>query len=122
MFTNHINEIQRSNKVPARNIYKVKTFRRSGVPGLFATCHFKLISEQQLPLYIRNLAIIADQFATIWHSQTPKHFVSNWARRVDQIDKLREKVLETQQLIRREPAGVVTGSAADSLLQQLESR
>lgn len=122
MFASHIAEIKRDNKTTTQNIYKVKTYRRSGVPGLFATCHFKLVSEQQLPLYVRNLAIIADQFASIWHSRTPQECVGNWARRVDQINRLREKAAETQLLNPLDKPRVVTGSAADSLLLQLELR
>lgn len=106
-------------KANTRPFFKVKTYRRAGVPGLFATCHFKLISEQQLPLYIRNLAIIANQFATLWHTLSPKDFLSNWARRVQEIDRLRERALETQPSDYHR-TGVVTGSAADSFLQQLE--
>ncbi|KAK6465402.1 tuberous sclerosis 2 protein [Scheffersomyces coipomensis] len=82
--------------------YKVKTFRRYGVPGVFATSHFKIISETNLPNFIRNLAILADQFANVWHANLSGSFISNWSQRVKQIKILREKTLSNHEMLKQE--------------------
>lgn len=75
--------------------YKVKVHRRAGVPGLFATCHFKIISEENLPTFVRTLALVADQFAQVWHSNG--NYASNWSHRMRQILQIKEKALKTHQ-------------------------
>ncbi|CAK7904139.1 hypothetical protein CAAN3_07S02058 [[Candida] anglica] len=105
--------------------YKVKVYRRAGVPAVFATCHFKIISQQQLPQFIRNLAILANQFASVWH--TPGEHTSNWAHRLRQIKVLREKTIHTHATLREENDKLsheqsnhgATGTTAQSFLDQL---
>lgn len=82
--------------------FKVKTYRRSGVPGVFATCHFKIISEDQLPIFIRNLALTADLFASVWHSSVARSYTTNWAQRVRQIDTLKEKTTQSHENLKEE--------------------
>jgi len=72
--------------------YKVKIHRRSGVPGLFATCHFKIISEDNLSTFVRTLALIADQFAQVWHSNG--NYASNWSHRMRQIGMIKDKAIK----------------------------
>jgi hypothetical protein len=69
--------------------YKVKVHRRSGVPGLFATCHFKIVSEENLPTFVRTLALVCDHFAQVWHSNG--RYASNWSHRMRQLMMIREK-------------------------------
>lgn len=82
------------------NYYKVKIIRRAGVPGVFACCHFKIISQEQLPVFIRNLSIISNLFASVWH--TPGEYVSNWAHRFNQIKVLKEKTIKNHQVLKEE--------------------
>ncbi|KAG7663667.1 TSC2 [[Candida] subhashii] len=77
--------------------FKVKTFRRSGVPAIFATCHFKIISQDKLPNFIRNLVILANEFATVWHNNPGTSYTSNWAQRVKQLQTLKKKAQENYQ-------------------------
>lgn len=86
----------------ANKYFKVKTYRRSGVPGVFATCHFKIISEDKLPIFIRNLAIVADLFASVWHTSVSGPYTSNWSHRVKQINVLKEKTLQNHQNLKEE--------------------
>lgn len=72
--------------------YKVKIHRRSGVPGLFATCHFKIVSEENLATFVRTLALIADQFAQIWHSNG--NYASSWSHRMRQIGMIKDKAMK----------------------------
>lgn len=105
--------------------FKVKLYRRSGVPAVFSTCHFKLISQELLPSVIRNLAITANQFANVWHSNSHDKFVSNWVHRVRQIRTLKERTVATHEELKQEQLndgdnkpGV--NDATQSFLQQLE--
>ncbi|KAH3676271.1 hypothetical protein WICMUC_002148 [Wickerhamomyces mucosus] len=75
------------------NKYKVKVYRRSGVPALFATCHFKIVSEQNLATFVRTLSLVADQFAQVWHSNGS--YSSNWSHRMKQITQIKEKSLKS---------------------------
>lgn len=98
--------------------FKVKTFRRSGIPGVFSTSHFKLISGENLPQFVRNLAIITDHFAQIWHST---QYVSNWSQRVKQINTIIEKTkqnYENLHQINEEEAS--HKETTQSFLQQLQ--
>lgn len=72
--------------------YKVKTIRRSGIPGVISTSHFKLISLENLSRFVRNLAIVTDHFAQIWHNS---RYVSIWSQRVNQINTIIEKTKQS---------------------------
>ncbi|EGW35711.1 uncharacterized protein SPAPADRAFT_48679 [Spathaspora passalidarum NRRL Y-27907] len=80
--------------------YKVKIYRRSGVPAIFSTCHFKLISQEKLPEFIRNLSILANEFAHIWHTQGSYH--SNWCQRVKQLMIVKNKSLDNYNHLKQE--------------------
>lgn len=82
------------------NSFKVKIYRRAGVPGVFACCHFKIISQEQLPVFIKNLATICDQFASVWH--THGEYTTNWAHRYNQIKVLRQKTTSNHDTLKQE--------------------
>lgn len=71
--------------------YQVRAFCKPGVPVIFAACQLKIVSEDSLAVFVRNLAIIASKFATVWNSQGD--YISHWQYRLEQINKLREKTL-----------------------------
>lgn len=60
--------------------FKVKTYRRGGIPPLFGTSHYKLISENELATFIRTTAILANIFANTWHGGRLV-----WEQRVKQL-------------------------------------
>ncbi|KAG5420113.1 TSC2 [Candida metapsilosis] len=84
-----------SHSQQGRKFFKVKTYRRAGVPAIFATCHFKLVSEDQLPFLVRSIAILASEFANVWHaSDLSGKYVTNWTQRVKQLRLLYDKSME----------------------------
>lgn len=87
-----VSQEDRSSDKKSGNQYKVKIYRRSGVPALFSTCHFKIISAENLPTFVRTLSLIADQFAQIWHSNG--NYSSNWSHRMRMFNGLRDKVVK----------------------------
>lgn len=110
-------------------VFKVKTFRRHGVPGIFSTTHFKLISAEQLPSFIRNAILISDKFAQVWHGCNNGEYTTNWELRVRQIDALRSKAVKTLGSNQKEntnladeastEGGVVMMSAGDVILSDM---
>lgn len=114
------------------DFYKVRAYRRSGVPGIFSSTHFKLISLDQLPDYVRNMVLMADRFAHVWHYTLDGNYTTNWALRVKHIATLKQKTEETHRNLQNEQVGRDTkspglngeGSGADmtqSFLQQLQA-
>ncbi|KAI5954974.1 TSC2 [Candida jiufengensis] len=80
-----------------RKFFKIKTYRRTGIPAVFSTNHFKIISSEQLPYIVRNLSILASEFANVWYSSlnsTTNKFESNWCQRVKQLHLIYDKSLE----------------------------
>lgn len=73
--------------------FRVKVYRRAGVPLLFAALHFKMISSLHLPTFVRMLAIMADHFAHVWHN--PNHPFQIWLQRARALKDLRDKVVST---------------------------
>lgn len=100
--------------------YKVRAYRKAGVPAIFAACHLKIISEGSLPDFIRNLVLIASKFATIWYSDG--QYVSNWRYRLQQIQQLKEKTVAQVEAAAAEKKNAATDSKdmAASFLEQLQ--
>ncbi|KAG7896498.1 hypothetical protein KL908_001012 [Ogataea polymorpha] len=72
----------------AERYYRVKIFRKAGIPGIFSTTHFKLISEHNLPSYVRNVSTLCSQFCEIW---TNSDWQFNWERRYKQLQTIRAR-------------------------------
>lgn len=77
------------------NYYRVRAYRRDGIPAVFAACHMKTVSESSLPVFVRNLAVIASKFARVWHSDG--QYVSNWRYRLQLIRQVQERVQATEE-------------------------
>lgn len=73
-----------------KEYYKVRAYCKPGVPAIFAACHLKIISEDSLAGFVRNLALISSKFATVWNSGG--EYKSHWQYRLQQINTLRAKV------------------------------
>ncbi|ODQ66725.1 hypothetical protein NADFUDRAFT_69849 [Nadsonia fulvescens var. elongata DSM 6958] len=99
--------------------YKVRAYRKAGVPAIFATCHMKIVSEEKLPDFIRNLVLIASKFATVWH--TDGKYISSWTYRHQQINTLKQKALthyrqqaqEDEQKYREQKEREIRGGPSD---------
>ncbi|KAG7746588.1 hypothetical protein KL911_004204 [Ogataea haglerorum] len=72
----------------AERCYRVKIFRKAGIPAIFSTTHFKLISEHNLPSYVRNVSTLCGQFCEIW---TNSDWQFNWERRYRQLQTIRAR-------------------------------
>ncbi|KAK9473665.1 uncharacterized protein V1510DRAFT_375321 [Dipodascopsis tothii] len=48
--------------------FKVRTYVQDGVPELSPASHLKVIAMDNLPAFVRNLAVNADIFSNVWHS------------------------------------------------------
>lgn len=113
--------VKRLFRSESTKVYRVKTFRRSGVPGLFSTTHFKMVSAEQLPNFIRNQVLISDRFAQVWHNYYDGEYVMNWQRRVKQIVALRQKIEQPGPLLPGKPAqDVASVDMTRSFLEQLQ--
>ena len=93
---------------------RVKVYRRHGVPPVFAACHFKLISPENLGPFVRSVAITANQFAHVWHAGSHE-VATNWTHRVRQIDTIADRARRARG---QEPDWVDT-STTQSILDQL---
>lgn len=71
-------------------LYKVRVICKPGVPTIFAACHLKMVSEKNLPVFVRNISILASKFSRVWNENGS--YVSNWQSRLKQIDDLKESV------------------------------
>ncbi|KAM9896128.1 hypothetical protein OXX79_007653 [Metschnikowia pulcherrima] len=105
--------------------YKVITYRRSGVPGIFSTTHFKLVSLKQLPRLIRNMIIVSNSFSDVWHNSVEGKFTTNWELRVRHLNTLRRKTIESLAQIEHEKAsksvpGAQSGASKNTAMSFLE--
>lgn len=82
--------------------FKVKAYRRSGVPGIFSSTHYKLMSLDQLLDYVRNMVLMADRFAHVWHYMIDGKYTTNWELRVKHIATLKQKTEETHRNLQSE--------------------
>lgn len=73
-----------------QSYYSVKVYQKEGVPQVFSACSVKLLSQERLPIFVRNLTLAASKFATVWHSDGL--YISNWRYRLQQIKILKERI------------------------------
>ncbi|QPG75116.1 hypothetical protein FOA43_002457 [Brettanomyces nanus] len=70
------------------NFFSVKSYRKNGIPGIFATTHFKLVSKQNLSKMVRNLCSISAQFSDVW---SDPNWEFSWGRRLSQLKSIAAK-------------------------------
>ena len=75
--------------------YKVRAICKPGLPSIFAACHLKIVSEDSLPSFIRNLSIVSSKFAAVWSRRNTS--ISSWQLRLEHINQLRENVAKSKQ-------------------------
>lgn len=80
--------------------YKVTAYRKTGVPGIFSTCHFKVLTQKNVAKYVRHLSLIANTFASSWHNMSSQDFCSTWAARCKQLSMIKQRVVNYHNKLR----------------------
>lgn len=75
--------------------YKVRAFAKDGIPSVFAAMHLRVLSEDNISVFVRNLALVAGNLATVYSSGGK--YMSNWRYRLQQINQLKERVTAKQE-------------------------
>lgn len=65
--------------------YKVKIYRRSGVPGLLSCAHFKILHRNNLARYVRHVSLIANALAEKYNETGSQDACSIWGVRCKQL-------------------------------------
>ncbi|SCU79208.1 LAFA_0B01486g1_1 [Lachancea sp. 'fantastica'] len=78
------------------DLFKVRMYRKSGVPAFFSSSHFKIMTSMNLAKYIRQVSIIADTFASSWFATTAPEVCTTWARRAEYLRGINEKLGATE--------------------------
>lgn len=68
--------------------YRVRSYRKSGIPGIFCTSHFKMITKDNLCQMIRSTCNTCTQFAVIWGNP---NWEFTWERRLKQIKAIHDR-------------------------------
>ncbi|CAR29581.1 hypothetical protein ZYGR_0AD02640 [Zygosaccharomyces rouxii] len=71
--------------------YKVKIYRRSGVPGLLSCAHFKILNRYNLARYVRHVSLIANALAEKYNETGSQDACSIWGVRCKQLLGIRER-------------------------------
>ncbi|CUS24526.1 LAQU0S17e00936g1_1 [Lachancea quebecensis] len=74
--------------------FKVRMYRKAGVPAFFSTSHFKILSAENLAKYVRHVSLIADTFSACWFSASAPEVCTTWARRAKQMSSIRKRTLK----------------------------
>ncbi|SCU82565.1 LAME_0C01794g1_1 [Lachancea meyersii CBS 8951] len=73
-------------------LFKVRMYRKAGVPAFFSTSHFKIMTAGNLAKYVRQVSIIADTFASNWFATSAPELCTTWARREKHLKVINEKL------------------------------
>ncbi|SCU91476.1 LADA_0F10198g1_1 [Lachancea dasiensis] len=74
--------------------FKVRMYRKSGVPAFFSTSHFKILSSENLAKYVRQVSVVADTFAASWFASSAPDMCTTWARRAKYLKEMYDKALK----------------------------
>lgn len=77
--------------------YKVRLYRKSGVPGLFSASHFKVLNKEDVAQYVRHVAMIANTFAFKWFTTSTPDVCTTWAARSKQLQMIRDRIGKREQ-------------------------
>lgn len=106
-----------NDRIQERTFFKVRAHCKPEVPTLFAGSHLKILSEDSVADFVRNLALISSKFAAIWNSYG--NYKSNWQLRYDQIETLKQKAVDLSAAERKKAnAAKQAQILADNSLQQ----
>lgn len=89
---------------PSPKYYKVHVLTADGIPSISPASDPKIISAAQLPSFVRLVALNACVFAKAWLSRdTDNEYPSSWRARLQEIRRLRERVVERAAAAAPEP-------------------
>lgn len=91
-FPSQLPQLGTEDRSRERTFFKVRAHCKPNVPTLFAGSHLKILSEESVADFVRNLALISSKFASIWNSDG--QYKPSWQLRLEQIDTLKEKSFE----------------------------
>ncbi|KAJ9612190.1 Tuberous sclerosis 2-like protein [Cladophialophora chaetospira] len=75
--------------------YRVQVVTRDDLPNISPAADPKIISAAQLPAFLRTLALNASMFCQTWNTKDDDiEFPSAWRARLQQIKKLKERVMK----------------------------
>ncbi|GMM36429.1 hypothetical protein DASC09_037540 [Saccharomycopsis crataegensis] len=94
--------------------FQVRTYLKPGLPKIFSTCRLKTISLKQLPVFVRNIALITNQFAQIWNSRDYS-VENNWSDRYHEIMKIKQRVQKYYEESKNEEAAKRSKKAAENM-------
>lgn len=72
--------------------YKVKLYRRAGVPGLLSCAHFKILDKSNLARYVRHVSLIANALAEKYNETGSQDACSIWGVRCKQLLNIRDRL------------------------------
>ncbi|SPN99003.1 related to tuberin [Cephalotrichum gorgonifer] len=71
--------------------YRVKVTSKAGFPEISPASETKMVSLEALPSFVRQLAVNASVFSSVWANREGGEHVSPWRERLRAIKRLREK-------------------------------
>ncbi|CDH17290.1 uncharacterized protein ZBAI_09078 [Zygosaccharomyces bailii ISA1307] len=87
-------EINGSSNNKISQHYKVKLYRRSGVPGLLSCAHFKILDKSNLARYVRHVSLIANALAEKYNETGSQDACSTWGVRCKQLLNIRDRAAQ----------------------------
>ena len=76
------------------SFYKVQCLTNQGIPDISPSAEPKLICGRNLALFVRQIALNAALFALVWqHGEDSAQYTSRWRNRLQEIKRLRERVV-----------------------------
>ncbi|CDH11034.1 uncharacterized protein ZBAI_02820 [Zygosaccharomyces bailii ISA1307] len=87
-------EFNGSNNKKISQHYKVKLYRRSGVPGLLSCAHFKILDKSNLARYVRHVSLIANALAEKYNETGSQDACSTWGVRCKQLLSIRDRAAQ----------------------------
>lgn len=74
-----------------RVFYRVQVCRKEGFSDISPAQETKIVSDQSLPAFVRNLALSASVYSHVYNEGGGEH-ISNWRHRLRSINRLRERI------------------------------
>ncbi|KAI9832556.1 MAG: hypothetical protein M1819_004346 [Sarea resinae] len=92
----------------SKRFYKVQVMSKPGFPEISPAAETKMISGKSLPNFVRQVALNASVFSSVWAHREGGENVSSWRNRLRAIVQLRDKNLSSSANLA--PAASIRGS------------
>ncbi|KKY28568.1 putative gtpase activating protein [Phaeomoniella chlamydospora] len=74
--------------------YKVQCLTNNNIPNITAAAEAKVVSGRNLAVFVRQITLNALLFALVWqHGDQSSRYTSRWRNRLQEIKRLRERVV-----------------------------